>query len=84
MFERWGLRPQTPVPPAAGGFAPRPPMASGSWGLRSQIPTIAPYCEFLATRLSSPILQNTHTLVFGEDLFFVVHSISVTELRNLY
>ena len=25
IFERWGLHPQTPVPPAAGGFAPRPP-----------------------------------------------------------
>ena len=25
IFERWGLRPQTPVPPAAGGGAPRPP-----------------------------------------------------------
>ena len=25
IFERWGLRPQTPVPPAAGGIAPRPP-----------------------------------------------------------
>ena len=37
IFERWGLRPQTPVPPAAGGFAPKPP-ASGSWGLRPQTP----------------------------------------------
>ena len=25
IFKRWGLRPQTPVPPAAGGFTPRPP-----------------------------------------------------------
>ena len=25
IFERWGLRPHTPVPPAAGGFAPKPP-----------------------------------------------------------
>ena len=25
IFKRWGLRPQTPVPTAAGGFAPRPP-----------------------------------------------------------
>ena len=24
IFKRWGLRPQTPVPPAAGGSAPRP------------------------------------------------------------
>ena len=25
IFKRLGLRPQTPVPPAAGGLAPRPP-----------------------------------------------------------
>ena len=37
IFERWGLRPHTPVPPAAGGFAPKPP-ASGGWGLRPQTP----------------------------------------------
>ena len=37
IFERWGLRPQTPVPPAAGGGTPKPP-ASGSWGLRPQTP----------------------------------------------
>ena len=35
IFERWGLRSQTPVPPADWGFAPNPP-ASSSWGLRSQ------------------------------------------------
>jgi len=23
MAQRWGLRPQTPLPPAAGGIAPR-------------------------------------------------------------
>ena len=28
IFKRWGLRPQAPVPPAAGGFAPRPPTQS--------------------------------------------------------
>ena len=36
-FERLGLRPQTPVPPAAGGLAPKPPGFSG-WGLRPQTP----------------------------------------------
>ena len=25
---RWGLRPQTPLPPAVGGVVPKPPMAS--------------------------------------------------------
>ena len=41
MFERWGLRPQTPVPRAAEGFAPKPP-ASGGWGLCPQTPNTAP------------------------------------------
>ena len=64
IFERWGLRPHTPVPPAAGGFAPKPP-ASGGWGLRPQTPiglrrlgapppdpqNSPPHCEYLATRL---------------------------------
>ena len=35
IFERWELRLQTPVPPAARGFASRPP-ASGSWELCPQ------------------------------------------------
>ena len=31
IFERWGLRPYTPVPPAAGGFVPRPqPTVAGA------------------------------------------------------
>ena len=50
ILEGWGLHPQTPVPPAAGGFAPRPPV-SGSWGLASRPPNTAPHCKFLATRL---------------------------------
>ena len=33
---------KTPVPPAAGGFAPRPPLASGGWGLRPQTSKTAP------------------------------------------
>ena len=44
--------PPDPQPPAAGGFAPRPPLASGGWGLRFQTPKQSPpHCEFLATRL---------------------------------
>ena len=34
-----GARPQTPVPPTAGGFAPRPQNSP-------------PHCEFLAARLT--------------------------------
>ena len=37
---------QTPVPPAAGGFAPKPPasppLAAGGWGLLPQTPKTAP------------------------------------------
>ena len=63
-FRVLGAPPPDPVPPAAGGFAPKPP-ASGSWGLRPQTPiglrrlgalppdppNSPPHCEFLATRL---------------------------------
>ena len=42
IFERWQLRPQTPVPPAAGGFNPRPPLAFGGWGLCPQTPKTSP------------------------------------------
>jgi len=41
IAERWGLRSQTPLPPAAGGFAPKLP-TSGGWGLRPQTPATAP------------------------------------------
>ena len=56
IFERWGLCPQTPVPPVAGDFAPRPPAFSGfPKALRIRIPGYAParcgHCEFQATRL---------------------------------
>ena len=43
---------RTPVPPAAGGFAPEFPV-SGGCGLRHQIPKTAPHRKFLATRLNS-------------------------------
>ena len=50
-FRALGALPPNPQFPAAGGFAPRPPLASGGWGLRPQTPQTAPHCEFLATRL---------------------------------
>ena len=34
--------PPNPQPPAAGGFAPRSPLASGGWGLRPQTPKQPP------------------------------------------
>ena len=51
IFKRWGLRPQTPVPPAAGGFAPRPPIASGCWGPPPRLPKHPLSCKFSATCL---------------------------------
>ena len=44
-------QPPYPKPPAAGGFAPSPPLASGDWGPTPK--TVLPHCEFLATRLST-------------------------------
>ena len=41
-LRRLGVLPPNPQPPAAGGFAPRPPLASGGWGLRPQTPQTAP------------------------------------------
>ena len=55
-FERWGLRPQIPVPPAAEGFASRPP-ASGGWGYAPRPPKQPPHCEFLTTRLTTCMLE---------------------------
>ena len=42
IFERWWLRPQTPVPTVDGGLAPRLPLASVGWGLRPWPPNTAP------------------------------------------
>ena len=43
IFERWGLRPQTPVPPAAGGLPPnpQPPAAGGEAPRPPKQPPIA-------------------------------------------
>ena len=61
IFERWGLRPHTPVPPAAGGFAPKPP-ASGGWGLRPQTPkTAPPIANFWLRACSQHIVLCTDT-----------------------
>ena len=38
----------------AGGFAPKPPLASGGWMLHPP-PNTAPHCEFLATRLRNTV-----------------------------
>ena len=73
-LRRLGALPPNPKPPAAGGFASRPPLASGGWGLRPQTPkTAPPHCEFLATRLIAGMVQLQQQYagnmeVFGHDL----------------
>ena len=47
-LRRLGVLPPDPQPPAAEGFASRPPLASGGWGLRPQTPKTAHHCEFFA------------------------------------
>ena len=37
-FQALGLRPQTPVPPAAGGSAPRPPKQPPQLRISSDVP----------------------------------------------
>ena len=48
-------RPQTPVPPAAGGLPPDPHSSNGR-GLRLQTHKTAPQCEFLASPLLSVLV----------------------------
>ena len=42
-FQALGAPSPEPVPPAAGGFAPRPPITSGGWGLCLQTPKTPPF-----------------------------------------
>ena len=69
IFERWGLRRQTPVPPAAGSFAPKPPV---SGDLKT-----APHSEILATRLFCALYLQKNTY----RCRVVINSI-VTEVFN--
>ena len=41
-LRRLGALLPDPQSPAAGGFAPRPSLVSGGWGLRPQTPQTAP------------------------------------------
>ena len=79
VFKRWGHRPQTPVPPVAGGFAPRPPIASAAWGLRSQTSQNSPLnCEFLATCLPrfAPVYNPMAFRSFCFEQFFLRRSVA--------
>ena len=67
-----GVEPRNSQPPAAGGFIPRPPLASGSWGLCPQtapplrISAYAPGCAF---ERRSPLEFGKSAPVLGR-LFF--------------
>ena len=41
-FRALGAPPPDPMPPAAGGFAPKSPLASGGWELRAPDPPNSP------------------------------------------
>ena len=58
-LRRLGTLPSNPQPPAAGGFAPRPLLASGGWGSAPRPPKQPSHCEFLATRLQD--INDKHT-----------------------
>ena len=81
-LRRLGALPPKPQPAAVGGLAPRPPLASGGWGLRPQTPKTAPQCEFLATRLPEHwgIIEKQYRPYLVVDYqFFFYHSISQEE-----
>ena len=64
------------------GASPPEPRASGGWGLCPQTPNIAP---LIANFWLRACLHLKNTLQFpAKTFFFGVHSISATELRNLY
>ena len=79
-FPALGAPPLTPVPPAAGVFAPSPHWPSATGGSAPRPKNYPhPYCEFLATRLvpflvktffwSPPEFGEKKFSIFGEDFF---------------
>ena len=75
------------TPPAAGGFAPRPPLASGRWGLRLQTPKtalpsrISGYAPGLATsNLDSSV--RLMSCMFVHNFKAIGHVTSVLEPEN--
>ena len=73
-FQALGAPPQDPR--AFGGFAPRPPIASGGWGLRSQTPKHSHLnYEFLATclpRFALLIVIRVFVAFVLNNYFFIV------------
>ena len=67
------------MPPVAWGFAPRPPITSGSWGLRPQTPQNSPLnSESLATCLPrfAPVYNHMGFRSFCFEQFFLHRSVA--------
>ena len=73
ILERWELRPQTPVPPAAGGFAPKPP-ASGGWGLNPRPPKQPPPLQISGY---APGRHSVYYCPHWTECLAVIHSIKI-------
>ena len=85
-FERWGHRPQSPVPPAAGNFVPIPPF-SGGWGLFPQTSKTAPPLRIsgYAPALSSSVLCANPTHKYQNSLFeYYFHLLQHTSARAAF
>ena len=74
-FRVLGAPPPDPLPPAAGGFTPRPPLASSGWGLRPHTPKTAPAIANFWLRAWSMqcfLSETFRTEHFGDDLCHVI------------
>ena len=80
IFERWGLRLQTPVLPAAGGFAPRPPLVSGGWGLSPQTPKHSPLIANFWLRAWTHAQKSHGYSLFVMFQLFLINYQAVTNL----
>ena len=66
---------------SAGGFAPRPPLASGGWGAPPPDRNSPPHSEFLAMRVSA---TKTFLLRFFDDKKGIVSSTNAPSTPVLF
>ena len=52
---------------SAEGSAPRPPLASGGWGLRPKSPQIAPFANFWLRACNLPVLKSAKLEFHEQD-----------------
>ena len=65
-----GALPPDPQPPTAGGFPPRPLLASGGWGLRPQTPKATPLLRISGYAPVKPQCKCVVALSFRSALTF--------------